>query len=226
MKHKPMNALVVDWDFFFHIDPDWNWGCHEDLDPLIQQALWRERYESFEGEVPEAEGYDDFWQRFRFLLGAPMYLAESNKYAAIALSMHFKLNIKDVGIWLFDQHHDCGYDGANSIVKATEKLSCEDWLIPICFQQGGNKNNVHVVYPDHREDAFEVEPEPYFKLDRKFLGSISQVDLPPYFDMVFVCRSGAWVPPWCDAQFKKFYEACPSFLFMAHTFDDLREREL
>jgi hypothetical protein len=29
------------------------------------------------------------------------------------------------------------------------------------------------------------------------------------FDAVFVCRSGAWVPSWCDEQFGVFLEACP-----------------
>lgn len=29
------------------------------------------------------------------------------------------------------------------------------------------------------------------------------------FDTVFVCRSGAWVPPWCDGQFEEFLDAAP-----------------
>ncbi|MFE6664221.1 hypothetical protein ACFVFH_11770 [Streptomyces sp. NPDC057697] len=29
------------------------------------------------------------------------------------------------------------------------------------------------------------------------------------FDLVFVCRSGAWVPPWADASFTDFLHSAP-----------------
>jgi hypothetical protein len=29
------------------------------------------------------------------------------------------------------------------------------------------------------------------------------------FDTAFLCRSGAWVPPWCDAEFEKFMNSAP-----------------
>ncbi|GGV43813.1 hypothetical protein GCM10010245_68720 [Streptomyces spectabilis] len=32
------------------------------------------------------------------------------------------------------------------------------------------------------------------------------------FEAVFVCRSRAWVPSWCDHQFTEFLEACPARL--------------
>lgn len=29
------------------------------------------------------------------------------------------------------------------------------------------------------------------------------------FDAVSICRSGAWVPAWCDEQFVEFVKSCP-----------------
>ena len=60
---------------------------------------------------------------------------------------------------------------------------------------------LHHRYPVWRTAAFELEPEPVVPVDRAF----DDGTVPPVvFDAVFVCRSGAWVPPWHDQAFIDF----------------------
>lgn len=213
-KHPELNALIVDWDFFFPIDPSWDWA-HAENDLLIN-GIWQLRAADFlSSELPLPATTDEhlgWWERFRYSLGCPLYAADSNAAAYLALNLHFQNELPKVGVWLFDQHHDCGYRGKTESLRRIEKnggVTCEDWMVPIGLTQRPKGRLLHVVYPDHRPLAIEEEPEPALNIDRRSFSDLEPGDLPDRFDLVFVCRSGAWVPPWEDEKFGRFLDAFP-----------------
>jgi hypothetical protein len=209
VKHKSHNALIVDWDFFFPIDRSWDWVTTEEVSPELLQALWIARAIPFDlskEPLPTVVSTEGFWERFRYRFGGKLYVADSNKLAYTAVLAEFSDRIADTGVWLFDQHHDCGYKPDALERLAAAGVTCEDWMLALSHLTGTAA--LHVRYPAHRSDAFDAEPEPIINLDRRF-DSLDDEMLPPFFDMVFVCRSGAWVPPWADEKFHQFVQSCP-----------------
>lgn len=207
------NLLVVDWDFFFpnpmqagersNMD-SWilyDWSHAES--PFMVDKIWYLRAMGFlrkQMPLPLAVGYESFWDRFTLADGAPLAVADSNLYAGM-------LTPGDGGehwssVWLFDAHHDSGYRGTLDEWRASDRMSCEDWML----NHAEHGSELHVRYPQWRANAMTLEPQPLVPVDR-------QVDdgapVPLEFHTVFVCRSGAWVPPWCDRQLRDFLTACP-----------------
>lgn len=209
-RHKPYNALVVDWDYFFHIDPAWEWAHSEKFQPEFLSGLWMIRAAQFIAEgksLPglESDLLDGFWQRFRYRFGSKLYIADSNKHAYLAVQNELGDRLDDTGVWLFDQHHDCGYLGAASQDDLDKNgLSCENWMLALTSRI--KFKDLHVRYPEH-SNSFDWEPEPAAPIDREV--DHPRLSLPQYFDVVFVCRSGAWVPPWHDEAFFNFVRTCP-----------------
>lgn len=116
-------------------------------------------------------------------------------------------------VWLFDAHHDSGYKATRSLKQFVERgtMSCEDWMLNHTTQ--GSK--LRVRYPAWRATAdgslYDCEPGPAVEVDRA-------VDdgrpVGGWFDAVYVCRSGTWVPPWCDNAFEDFIEGVEASLGM------------
>ena len=209
------NLLVVDWDFFFPMPPAntqrafelYDWGHAESH--MYIGPIWHSRAASFlRNNMPLPDVNNDWhtwWQRFRFADESTLYFHESN---AFAVNPRFA-NYIDGEVWLFDAHHDCGYNRSKSMrAIRTGTWTCEEWMI--FYGRMVGVKNLHVRYPIHRPNAFEEEPRPYWsKLDRKFYDPEEET---PEFDTVFVCRSGAWVPPWCDEKFERFLNLAPMYL--------------
>lgn len=62
--------------------------------------------------------------------------------------------------------------------------------------------NASASYPE----VWELEPEPAVTMDR----AVDTLEaIPTRFHSVLMCRSGAWVPPWCDDDFTALAEAFP-----------------
>lgn len=221
--------LVIDFDFFFHNPFEglpaphrghpglYDWFHGENL--LLTEFIWPVRGEQFlsAGIVPpRCEGYQDFWDRFTFTSDSPpMFYADSNLHAGHLTPRHFALFRQAVGVWeevhLFDAHHDSGYPhehGYSSFEQWKElgEFSCEDWML--AHHDRGSR--LTHTYPVWRPDGDSAPPMVPLR---------SVVDdgqkLPIAFDAVFLCRSGAWVPSWCDDQFTHLLEAFPG---RAHPF--------
>ena len=213
-----MNVLVVDWDFFFPVtypgdepgSPDWqlwDWGHDETRHAgLFLDFIWYSRAAGFiraGRALPSMDGTQrDFWRRFRFTKHASLYVAESN-----ALAADRRVLDGATSVWLYDAHHDSGYQGENSLGAVHQRRGyiCEDWMLAY-WARGAE---THMRYPQHRVNAFEREPHPWLEhrgLDRKFDDGQPN---PVLFSRVFLCRSGVWVPSWCDRDFEEFVETCP-----------------
>lgn len=218
-----MNLLVVDFDQFFpaHERPqddtfpgEWSlfdWG-HSEEDPFFYEAIWPIRASAFLRNGKTLPGVDRermqaFWGRFKFAPHAQLLYADSNMYAA-----HETVREGIKNVWLFDAHHDCGYHpDAIDRMLASHEINCGNWMLHYAMTD----TELHMRYPQWRSYALEVEPTPLVPLDR-------QVDdgTPPMvevdgriedvvFDRVFLCKSPAWVPSWCDLDWHRFLSAAP-----------------
>ncbi|MGK7235791.1 hypothetical protein [Streptomyces hygroscopicus] len=221
--------LVVDFDFFFHNplqgaqvahrgDPmlyDW---AHAET-PFLQERIWTFRAQDFLRAgitPPRCEGLDGFWERFTFTSATPpLFYADSNLYAGRLTPAHYALCDGDSTAWqevhLFDAHHDSGYPhehGPASFEEWSElgEYSCEDWMLVHHAQT----SRLILTYPAWRPHGDSHPPMAPLEVNVD-----DQEPVPDPFDAVFLCRSGAWVPSWCDDQFTQLLEAFPG---RAHPF--------
>ncbi|BBL81285.1 hypothetical protein TthAA37_00720 [Thermus thermophilus] len=198
MKREGMRLLVVDFDYFFPVPQDpkdplaplFAWAHFET--PYYLLEAWEERALAFllRGlPLPEARGWEGFWGRFAFAREAVLYYAESN-----ALAFHPEVRRGVEEVVLFDAHHDAGYRPLG------EEPACDDWMV--FYHRLGAR--LRVYYPPWRDPSLEPEPKVPVALEVDPGGRVEGV-----FHRVFLCRSGAWVPPWADPGFFAFLEEAP-----------------
>lgn len=206
------NLLVVDYDYFFP-DPmqndeptldalfyDW---AHRETPLHIDGPLWLCRAGDFLANdlpLPPALPTQGFWDRFN-LPAVPLLVGDSNVHAGALRPPAGEDGFEQV--WLYDAHHDSGY-GLDSVDHWRDRgtYSCEDWTL-VHHLAGAQ---VHTRYPRWRTNAFRLEPEPLVEIDRDFDDGTPNAVA---FDLVYLCRSGAWVPPWCDSGFAALVAAYP-----------------
>ncbi|QCX77279.1 hypothetical protein C9F11_18135 [Streptomyces sp. YIM 121038] len=212
-----MHLLCVDWDFFFPTPTAgaalsehsrlYAWPIAEDVHHV--EVIWLQRIRRFHEagvQLPRCHGYEGFWNRFTIAPAAPVWYADSNAWAAQV----FPSDIGGEGSWasvhLYDAHHDCGYRRNTATFeewKQRGRISAEDWML--AHHWAGSRLFVH--FPPWRESMARPTEEPVIPVNM----NIDDGEAPTVtFDAVFVCRSGAWVPSWCDRQFTEFIEACPA----------------
>jgi hypothetical protein len=78
--------------------------------------------------------------------------------------------------------------------------ACDDWMV--YYHRLGAR--LKVFYPPWRDPAQEPEPRVPLRREVDPGGRVEGV-----FHRVFLCRSGAWVPPWVDPAFFAFLESAP-----------------
>ena len=211
------NVLVVDFDYFFPNPMEagtatedmglYDWG-HKEAPFFVDGPLWTIRAEQFIGSglpLPQTAVVADWWRRFRFAPGTELLLCDSNAHAGNLSPEAVGGNLGEV--WLFDAHHDGGYrDNPSASMQYWRNhrptLNCEDWMIDLAADGA----DLHMRYPQWRGRGVEMEPEPAVMMDR----AVDDLErLPIRFHAVLMCRSGAWVPPWCDGDFTALAEAFP-----------------
>lgn len=209
-----LNLLVVDFDYFFpnpmendeatldSLFYDWS---HRETNFHIDSALWTIRASGFLANglpLPPCQGTDGFWDRFT-LPSTPLLVGDSNVHAGALAPPPSAGRDRFDHVWLYDAHHDSGYHGGTvEQWRKDGRYTCEDWAV--AHHLTGSK--VHTRYPRWRSNAFRLEPEPMIDIDRAFDDSNPN---PVAFDLAYLCRSGAWVPPWCDNTFADLVRAYP-----------------
>lgn len=216
------NLLVIDWDYFFPNPFDggtftedtplqlWDWAHNET--PFMRDYVWSTRAGGFIGNGLELPSINDehrsFWDRFRLAPRARLFYADSN---ALAVSRKIiNPRTKFASVWLYDAHHDAGYGGVEQTKRLGEIIrkgewDCGYWMI-LYWTIGAA---LHVRYPRWKVRAFDLECEPAVPGVDRAMDDGATPDVT--FDRVFVCRSGAWVPPWNehDMTFLSFVDAAP-----------------
>jgi hypothetical protein len=180
-----MKILSIDWDYFFTDSFPYDWGHKEN--GFFLEAIWPMRLNNHNQAtgVPAFEEYKptipkDFWKRV--VKGSSlMFVAESH---ASILALPFRKAI----ITNLDAHHDCGYND-------NPELECGNWA-----KDKDRIKEYHLCYPAWRLD----NGEGYTSQGRE--PDSVRFDLPALadYDLVFVCRSGCWTPPWYDMKFRSF----------------------
>ncbi len=209
--------LVVDWDFFF---PNPAYGAAIDADSILYvwdfreapwfiDYCWPSRAAAFlEAGVPlpYCRDYENFWDRFVIRDDAPLLMGDSNANAGL-LFPNSLLDDDAPEAWgtvsLWDAHHDSGYKGTYEQWEASDTVACDTWML--MHHKAGSR--LEVVYPSWREKIDGVEKGPLIEVDRRIDDGTNPTTV---YDAVYVCRSGAWVPSWCDHQFEEFISAVPA----------------
>lgn len=215
------NLLVIDFDYFFknpveagqHADNHYHlydWAHAETPMHIDGNIIWPMRAAAFwaaELELPSVEVPDDFWDRFNIAPDAVVYFADSNVYAGTVQAPdgnRFK------SVWLYDAHHDLyKVRTPKQLIKWVEgdRVTCEDWMFMHLIREA----ELHWRWPTwltNGEDLAESVPT-WIGLDA---AADTGTGPKEQFDTVFVCRSGAWVPPWCDEKFVAFVDEAPGAL--------------
>jgi hypothetical protein len=228
--------LVVDFDYFFPTPtmaadqadlPLYDWGSRES--PFSIGPAWYFRAAGFLARgrpLPRCdEGYERFWDRFALSTAAePIIAADSNAYAGCTWPSTFGRSADAWSqVWLFDAHHDCYGTGSDDAAWQREAtFGCATWMR--VHHAAGSM--LHVRYPYWRADAdgrlVDCEQPPAVPVDRR-IDDGRPVTEP--FDAVMVCRSGAWVPSWCDDQFLAFLAAAPIEAVWVDEHTGLHERD-
>lgn len=221
-KDRPMTGdhlLVVDFDYFFPnpmeagtVDNEakglFDWG-HVEAPFFINSVIWEVRAGTFQAYgfplpqvTPPDGGWAAFWDRFTFADDALATFADSNSHAGqITARSGFR---GFASIHLFDAHHDSGYH-VTSVEEFLDQsqYTCEDWML---YQQLKGCHDLTVHYPQWKPNGLK-EKVAKGSLTKQVIDDLAPLDT--VFTDVFICRSGAWVPPWCDQDFLDFIAACP-----------------
>ncbi|MGP2440941.1 hypothetical protein [Streptomyces sp. JW3] len=212
------NLLVIDWDFFFPTpaaggprsvhDHLLTWPVVED--EFHTEPIWEARYRDFHKagiELPRVQGWSGFWNRFVFSAGAHMLYGDSNVWAGLLWPSDIgSLDGSWDSVHLFDAHHDAGYRNNHASFEAWKTsgdgIRCETWML--AHHWAGAELYVH--FPAWRQSLDRPREEPLVPVTMTIDDGAVQKTI---FDLVYVCRSGAWVPPWCDDSFTSFLRTCP-----------------
>lgn len=210
------NLLVVDFDYFF-VNPLeggifsdeafwlYDWGHNET--ELYRTHIWPSRAAAFwanDRPLPGVEIPEGWWDRFNIDPDAVCTVSDSNAYSGV---MEVKAEAYD-HVWLFDAHHDLyRFDTTEEVEEwadAGGPITCEDWM----FAHHMRGSRLHWRWPQWHKAAKGMRDA-----IPKFVGCDARKDdmgdLDMRFDSVSVCRSGCWVPPWCDQDFSNFVLSCP-----------------
>lgn len=234
--------VSVDWDFFVEEKAEWDWGHAESRFHI--EHLWQIRAQAaFAGgkdltkEMPLAAcepGPSKFWSALRRMgykltKKTVVTIAESHGAAAGVFIQRAKaLKAKKIDVLHFDAHADAGYrDGC---VKVTQDLldkgqaECGSWLLATALSV---PTSTVMVYPQWKGLLEWEEGGPYgakapqvrqFEMCHPMVWneeSMPKAMEPREVDQLFICRSGAWTPPWLD---REFYLFCSPVLFKGPTY--------
>lgn len=196
-------ALSIDWDFFFD-DTCYDWGHQES--PFFIESMWGIRAldmkvagEDYMQYAPR--GVEEFLHMLKTQKLTPpaLYIGESHLYA-YGYFMAFPPDL----ILHFDSHSDMS-------PKHPEYLDCENWLYWLLKKKP--KTHCLWIVPKHHDPKMEGDnlgKLPNFKYVRYgwFEDVWKRTSRSAYTVMMsYMCRSGAWTPPWSDADFDKFADA-------------------
>lgn len=203
---RKRNLLSVDFDFFFpmdHSDQLMDWG-HAENGLFMGPILWQIRAAAFlqhGRDLPRCEGLEGFWQRFRFAPGTVLFYADSHSQAAHP-AVHLGVNGLVTNL---DAHHDLGYDpNALERLRKDGLVDCANWLL---FYQDLLGLPTRVILPTWMNDIQDEQAR-----GREVGAEVIRDDgsgLAEEYSRIFVARSGAWTPSWCDDQFQALIDSCP-----------------
>jgi len=184
-------VLSIDFDYFVRENPMWDFGHNEDQS-VFRHTAWIARYMSTNlYEECDPAKYADMMPKSMpselehagFLMkNARMFVADSHKDAYKAIK-----KVGECEIYHFDAHSDM-YPGMVD-------MNCGNWLLKL-YESG--KCKVNWIYPKWMDEFGGPDNKFNYNIDVK---KFSELNAVRNVDLVFICRSSAWVPPHLDPQF-------------------------
>ena len=188
--------ISIDWDYFIDCGGLGTISLKENYANIYLR--WYMEYIQNPGFVFSYgihPGLDVFWrilkQRYS---GEPcLWISESHKYSYhLCRSLHCRRIIS------FDAHSDLGY---GSMSWGMGHIHCANWLAQLL--QWRELEEAQVVlspYSLEKPDDFGYGKVSFCSMNDLLLGEDETVA------GIHICRSGAWTPPWYDAQLTHFIE--------------------
>lgn len=224
------NILSVDWDFFFPDSTVFDWSASETrYAGFYLKMVWTMRahnhicfksasHPDLDPETPAIEYMQPypqlmagFWDRFRFTANTSLVITESHEDLVLIMDRapsFFNEEIDGYTVWNFDAHHDMGYGipakhSKSPISRELPKLNCGNWALHGMYAVPPIVN-YHLIYPEWRKRRDENDFARVAHQASSIRYKIPHIGWD--IDIVFVCRSGAWSPSWCDPQWLEFID--------------------
>lgn len=219
--------LSIDWDYFMLEQAQWKWAHSESatfysLIWEVRLALALSRGIDLKNEIALSHAAPtpaSFWTTlermgYDFTNVKAVYVGDSHRHAndVFRRSHMAGPSLSCTRLVNFDAHHDLTYNIKSFEKEAlTNTVTCENWLLMTHLSQIGLQSLI--VYPEWKgmrdwESTFGATPEVDASLRRytepcvwpspKVAEAAGEVEL------VYICRSSAWSPPWHDQAFKQF----------------------
>ncbi|ADK15738.1 MULTISPECIES: hypothetical protein [Clostridium] len=195
------NLLSIDWDYFIPVREEWCGSYIENKRTNI--ILWYRRYfknrqmgENIEKTVRTGNELKGFWSKIKQCFSieskAKVYVSDSHKF-----SYFIAQNNNCDEVINFDAHSDLGYGGMKSL---DFELNCANWLGKLLKNSIIKKANI-VYSPYTYEEKGEFE-----EINKSFSIKYPKVEhlVNKNINVIHICRSGSWTPPWLDNEFYKF----------------------
>jgi len=197
-----LKILSIDWDYFFPNDEVYDWGHREA--PFFINTLWNFRTNT---KRPDGKMMMDvhtptvpknFWKKV--LRNTPI-LTIAESHCSIWTLLDRMRVFGPIEVTNIDAHHDCGYkDGYPRRIPETFAIECGNW--GYWGLRTKRISSLRQFYPAWRQQNPEGRvssskvPAVHFGLPE-----------PDSYNAVFLCRSGAWTPPWYDDRLQQFIES-------------------
>lgn len=192
-----IKALSIDWDYFADCPVDFRVsefpdGGNEDLPEVVLDQVWMTRYGQC-SKLKDVKVDTSELVKLRMLLKSiispytVVIIAESHKDIYKYLE-EFRQTKMPVELYNIDFHHDV-YDFQN------DEVDCGNWLRMFVNSDKGHEDDMFtwIRRKDSELSGNEV-------IDASSLVGIPKGITTP-FQLVFLCRSGAWSPPHLDKEF-------------------------
>jgi hypothetical protein len=204
-------VVSVDYDFFVRENPLWDWG-HSEVNPIFASVAWIARYSGLDlYKETDIKKYADFQPEnlaislidkgFSFQKHPKLVIADSHK----ELYRYLK-RLGKSRVYNFDAHHDLWRDN--------KEVDCGNWLFRAT--EDGYVKGIYWIAPSWSEE-FNNGDEYWFNGNKgysQYINGHYYNKMPIYkedIDLLFICRSSAWVPPHLDKSFIKMIKQVQLF---------------
>lgn len=199
------SLLSIDWDYFISAE-------NQEITSSVENKrtihdLWYKKYfqyksfgKDFEKSFFLSKDVDQFWNKikqiFRWDQQVRIYVSDSH---ALSYKIAEKFEVDEV--YLFDAHSDLGYGGLASLQF---NVNCANWLGKLL--QNRIIQKAYIIYSPFTKE----KPEFFNEINKAF--NIQYLKFEDLYEgiktnVIHICRSGAWSPPWLDGKFVEFVRA-------------------
>jgi hypothetical protein len=197
-----INVLSIDWDYYINASNDirneWFPNIPEDiLTEEERTELWEPYYKKY--NIKTIDLLRDELDKTKNIIRNNInnnkniikMVNESHRYIYCIINQILsESREKSITVFNIDHHHDM-----YQYHKYDEKVNCSNWVTILKEEL---ENNFE-YYWIKREDSEE------YSLAGKIECNICTIDdiSDKVFDIIFLCKSGAWSPPHLDSQYKE-----------------------